>query len=591
MQPKKLLNLSAAFLAAGILHAQTPVDPLIEPVTPPSSESPALPTETVISPGTEDPSASGLPPAAAPIQELPIPSAAGGVDPLPSPPQGSSKSDLVKSEFGSEITGMGLNSLFLYLAREGKYQYFSNPKIAGPEFIMEAGHLDNGDPLQQMDQVALLYGLTLHRKGNTIYALTKTQLADLPSEEFHYPLRYLRPKDMEQMKALIQPILSGSGKFTYEPKTNTVIVFDSSHRIAQVDRILRGIDKTKPQVVIGVKILRINSTAAERTGVDWSGPLGTRGTDLDLSRDLNSVFGLPSKLADSSGDGMNLVLSPAELTGVLRALAEGNLARQEQNPTLITEDNEQANISLIDRIPIITTTTTVATAGVQPTVTEDVRYKIDNGDQTMDTNPDKHREIGISISVTPTLLPNGTIRMIMRPRSAQVAEYYISPRTGNKYPRVTEAMLETIASVPDGHSLVVGGFYGETQGNAKTKVPLLGDIPGLNFFFKSKEQTQEKNSLVFVVTPGSYDPNKRSQVAKVNSTVQNRASLKPNHDWIDQNNPGPSHEPNLKRALRGLQPTQAPFYPVQDDLPDDGASSPEPIRSASPTRFGRGGKR
>ena len=46
------------------------------------------------------------------------------------------------------------------------------------------------------------------------------------------------------------------------------------------------------------------------------------------------------------------------VSGVLRALAEGGLASQVSNPTLITEDNEQATISIIDRLPIITSTTT-----------------------------------------------------------------------------------------------------------------------------------------------------------------------------------------------------------------------------------------
>ena len=53
----------------------------------------------------------------------------------------------------------------------------------------------------------------------------------------------------------------------------------------------------------------------------------------------------------------NLVLSPIQVSGVLRALAEGVLARQISNPALITEDNEQSTISFIDRVPIITTTT------------------------------------------------------------------------------------------------------------------------------------------------------------------------------------------------------------------------------------------
>ena len=148
---------------------------------------------------------------------------------------------------------------------------------------------------------------------------------------------------------------------------------------------------------------------------------------------------------------------------MLRALAEGGLASQVSNPTLITEDNEQATISIIDRIPIITTTTT---ASVGRTAHRHRGGPLQNrrqSDKTIDTDPDKHREIGISLVVTPTLLPDGTVRMKLRPRSAQIVETGSRASPGNEYPRVTESMVETLARVPDGYSLVVGGFYGEAQ--------------------------------------------------------------------------------------------------------------------------------
>ena len=207
-----------------------------------------------------------------------------------------------------------------------------------------------------------------------------------------------------------------------------------------------------------------------------------------------------------------------------------------------------------------------------------MRYKIDASDPTIDTNPDKHREIGISMVVTPTLLPDGTIRMKIRPRSAQIVEQILS-LSGNKYPRVTESMIESIARVPDGYSLVIGGFYGESESNGKTKIPLLGDIPGLNFFFKSKEATKEKTSLVFIVTPTSYDPTKRASNQRATDRFRAATTIDCDHDWVDEDNPGPAHEPNMKRTLRGLQPTEAPYYPRAEEIvPSKAPTSARPHR-------------
>lgn len=597
MKAARLSTLFAAACAVGSLYAQDPTTDLIEPVATteeiPSSDLLAKNISDALS-GALNEEPSDLPPPIGQSETPAVPPALPATqDSLesgaPFGPLEEQKQEMQKSDEGFIIKDAGLNDIFQFLSKTAGRQYFHNSKIAGPDFLV-TGHLNDGNPLQQMEELAFMYGLSLHTKGNTIYALTQSQLAQLPSAEFHYQLRYLRPNDMEQIKELIKPMLTpGTGIVNFEPKTNTIIIIDSAHRIEQARSLLHGIDKAKGQIIVETKILRVNSGAAERTGVNWSSSLGKDGTNLSVAMNLNSIFGLPGVGGggDEEDEGVidgNVVLSPVQVSAVLRALDEGGLASQVSNPTLITEDNEQATISIIDRIPIITTTSTQATSGGNPTVTEEVRYKIDTGDKTIDTDPDKHREIGISLVVTPTLLPDGTVRMKMRPRSAQIVEY-IKSITGNEYPRVTESMIETLARVPDGYSLVVGGFYGEAQINGKTKVPLLGDIPVLNFFFKSKEATKENTSLVFVVTPRSYNPTSSHENRNASNHLRSVTALDCDHDWIDPENPGPAHEPNLQRAVRGLQPTQAPYYPRAEDLAPQGKTS---STTRTQPRFARG---
>ncbi len=580
MKAANLLTLSAALFAAGMLHAQSPDDPAIEAVAAVGAQIPGIPPAGDTLPAIEPsdlPAPAELPasPAAAAPGDPAVPATAAPFGPLEE-----QKQEMKKSDEGFIIKDAGLNDIFQFLAKSAGRQYFHNSKIAGPEFLV-TGHLNDGNPLQQMEELAFMYGLSLHTKGNTIYALSQAQLAQLPSAEFHYQLRYLRPTDMEQIKDLIKPMLSpGTGIVNFEPKTNTIIIIDSAHRIEQARSLLHGIDKAKGQIIVETKILRVNSGAAERTGVNWSSSLGKDGTSLRVARDLNSMFGLDSPVADAVGTtSTNLVLSPIQLNGVLRALAEGNLASQISNPTLITEDNEQATISIIDRLPIITTTSTAVSGSDNPTVTEEVRYKIDTSDKSIDTDPDKHREIGISMVVTPTLLPDGTVRMKLRPRSAQISGEVISEATKNRYPRVTESMVETLARVPDGYSLIVGGFYGEAKTKSNTKIPLLGDLPLLNFFFKSKEALKEQTSLVFVVTPKSYDPSSRGANNDASGRLRAATIIGCDHDWVNQDNPGPAHEPNMKRTVRGLQPTQAPYYPRADEMAPTKYSPPARTKS------------
>ncbi|MFT3992171.1 MAG: hypothetical protein QM680_12255 [Luteolibacter sp.] len=593
MKARPLLALSLAFLYPGTLKAQTQ-EPLIEPVVPVETAAPdpanagnipvPVPSSDLSPPPAPEASA---PPPAAPASPT-APPVANAFGPLEQ-----QKKQIEDSADGYIIKDAALNDIFEFLAKSAGRQYFHNAKISGPDYLV-TGHLNDGNPLQQMEELAFMYGLSLHIKGSTIYALTQAQLSQLPSQEFHYQLRYLRPTDILQIKELIKPMLSaGSGIVNFEPKTNTIVIIDTAAKIEQARNLLHGIDRAKGQIIVETKIYRVNSSAAERTGVNWSTSLGETGTSLGLARSLNSVFGFDSAFTDSTGiaaaigttsgstlstvetanSANNLVLSPLQLNGVLHALAEGKLATQVSNPTLITEDNEAATISIIDRVPIITTTSTQSTSGGNPTVTEEVRYKIDSGDKAITEDPQNHREIGISLVVTPTLLPDGTVRMKMRPRSAQVAEY-IEGQTGNKYPRVTESMIETLARVPDGYSLVVGGFYGEVKNDNKNKIPLLGDLPVINFFFKSKEAIKERTSLVFIVTPKSYNPANRGANNRASGTVRANTTLGCDTLWADPYNPGPAHEPNLKRTLRGMQPKEAPLYSAEGTTVSN-TSSPE----------------
>lgn len=576
----KTILLLGGLVSATLAFAQSEDDAVVRVVPPNigpgavetpagSAEQPSDAPETVVAkpvavqPGAPDAGADAVPVADA------------GAD-KPAAANGAAEADPIAEEDGGFlIKDASINDIFQLLAKRAGKQYFHNNKLATDDYKV-TGHL-NGDtaPLKQMEELAFQYGLRMYVKGNTVYAMMDEQLQKLPAKEWTYTLRYIRPTDIEQIKALIQPMLTaGRGIVNFEPKTNTIVVIDTMHHIEMVEGLLRKIDRPKGQIVVEVKILRVNSKVGQAKGMDWSRSLRDNGVSLDIARSLNSVFGLPSTWSSAGpvtqsnipgGSGTigadvpdvtnNVILSPIQVTGVLRALNDADMVTQKSNPVVITEDNETASVALIDRVPIITSDVRETASGTN--VTDKVRYTIDESDST---DPEKTREIGVTITVRPSLLPDGTIRMDMRPRNAQIVEN-VKGASGNVYPRVSEATIKSIARIPDGHSLIIGGFYGQVNSRGKNKVPLLGDIPVLNFFFKSRRTSKEQSSLIFVVTPTSYDPTCRTANGRTTNRLRKSMGVKPGHDWVDDRNPGPAHEPNLRRTIRGMRPTQAPYYP------------------------------
>ncbi|MDF1823943.1 MAG: hypothetical protein P1U68_04830 [Verrucomicrobiales bacterium] len=497
-----------------------------------------------------------------------------------------------------------LNDVFQHLAQQADRQFFHNSDLDGPSFVV-TGQLMNDDPIRQMEELALMYGITIHTKGNTVYALTGSQLTQLPTQPFRYQLRYLRPNDIEQIKLILQPFLTpGSGIIEYETKTNTLIVMDNERKLDALAVFLEQIDQPKQQIAIETRILRVTSSSANRIGVDWSSVLGENGMPFGAAGSLNSLFNLPEayeaaavlvsdanagnslSLSSSSdilsptdntvnqNDDAGLVLSPFQIQAVLRALNEGGLAQQESSPTLITEDNEEGLISIIDRIPIITATISETDSGQN--VSEEVRYSIDDSDPVGD--PATTREVGVTVSVTPTILPDDTIRMSLRPRSAQVVEY-IEGQSGNLYPRVNESTVTTIARVPNGHSLLVGGFYEETQSSSENKVPILGDIPAVKLLFKSSTKQKEHTSLVFIVTPKLYRPNVPGENDLMSHEIHDSHVLPSNHDYPDPQHPGHSYQSDFRNTANNLFEKYEPDAPTNILHPGHPYNSPSSLPS------------
>jgi type II secretory pathway component GspD/PulD (secretin) len=542
-------------------------------------------------------------------KETPVKDAAGkdepGKEKAGEDASGANKVSVIEETAGGFwLQSAKLNDVFQHLAQLANMQYFHNTEIEGPNFVV-TGQLMDDDPVKQMEELSLMYGITIYQKGNTVYALNSSQLSQLPTEPFRYQLKYLRPKDIEQIKLILQPFLTtGSGIIEYETKTNTLIVMDNARKLDALALFLDQIDQPKQQIAIETRILRVTSDSKNQIGVDWSSVLGDEGLALNSATSLNALFNLPDlataaefisatddgnsfttstvtasgdfRTAGDQGGSGSTVLSPLQLTAVLRALEAGGLAQQESSPTLITEDNEEGLISIIDRIPIVTSTVTINN-GAQ-NITDVVRYKIDEEDQAGD--PTTTREVGVSVAVTPTILPDSTIRMSLRPRSAQVTEYVTTP-SGNVYPRVNESSVTTTARVPNGHSLLIGGFYEETSEDVTNKVPILGDVPAVSLLFKSTVTEKKNTSLVFIITPKLYRP----ELAPENDTMANELHdahvLPKNHDYPDRFNPGANYRSNLKNSVKNAFNRYEPDPAGSLLLPEHPYNLPEAVPSHS----------
>src|ERR1700747_1673496 len=129
-----------------------------------------------------------------------------------------------------------LNDLYEFLARQANLQYFHSQAL---DPIKVTGQLfKDGDPVENMHELALQYNLVLYQRGRTIYAKTQEQIADLPQQEFLYDLKSLRPHQDDVHRLVDQFLTPDHGSVTFEPKVNTIVVMDNESAIRRISTFL-----------------------------------------------------------------------------------------------------------------------------------------------------------------------------------------------------------------------------------------------------------------------------------------------------------------------------------------------------------------
>ena len=347
-----------------------------------------------------------------------------------------------------------------------------------------------------MRELALQYNLVLFRRGHTLYALTQDQIATLPQQEYRYELKYLHPRPEDIQRMLGHFLTPDHGSATLEPQINTIVVSDNETVIPKIARYLKSIDVPRRQISIQVRVISITTTGDKNVGVDWSKTLGQNGMTLTATAQssLDAAFGFapfrtfvpPSNALAPVGagnGGTNVILGPVTVTAVLHALYENTRAHTENAPMVITEDNQQSQVRVVTRTPIVVSTVTVSN-GVS-NISNDVRYYLDPSDVA------KNREIGTTLYVTPSILPDNTIRLqIDGTVAAQVGTILVPTGStlipSNSYRIVNEAHLANLSRVPSGYSLILGGFVTVSNSVSNNKVPILGSIPLLGQAFRFK---------------------------------------------------------------------------------------------------------
>ena len=111
------------------------------------------------------------------------------------------------------------------------------------------------------------------------------------------------------------------------------------------------------------------------------------------------------------------------------------------------------------------------------------------------------QDVGIILNVMPSISTDGFVRMDIKPEISQLSEQTTQVAADVAAPIITSCTVDTVVTVKDGQSVVIGGLIQTTEEKRRTKVPILGDIPILGIPFRSKKDSSTKTELLVILTP------------------------------------------------------------------------------------------
>lgn len=289
--------------------------------------------------------------------------------------------------------------------------------------------------------------------------------------------------------------LEGGVKVTADESTNSLIVVAAPKDFKTlVENVVKKLDLLRPQVYLESVIMSLD--VQKSTTLGFSGMGGLLNT-LPGGNQL-SAFGavLPitpeaiSTIAGASGgfgggvissDTIDFTLSDGStasvpaISGIMMALASDTDANVLSTPSIMTLDNEEAEIQVGQEVPIPTGTT------------------VSSGVTTFDVS---REDTGIILKITPQISENDTVRLAIAQEITSV--FTSDPNLG---PTLDKKSVETVVLAKNKQTVVIGGLIDDQATISTQKVPLLGDIPVLGSLFRNRVTTKQKSNLLVFITP------------------------------------------------------------------------------------------
>ena len=286
------------------------------------------------------------------------------------------------------------------------------------------------------------------------------------------------------------------------PEAGMVTVTGTDRQINRVARYVHALSKQiKQQVLIDVRMLTVKFDDSKTTGVDWSQLYGLQNMTINTlamaqkdvaSYTFDAIEGITdAEFAPGTEPRNAQVLSMTgntKVSEVVKFLSTQGDVKAISSPRVMTLNNQPALISVGRELFYKLKSTSALGDGQSSNTAEG---------ETVDSV-----FAGILLDITPEIDADGTITLKINPSiSDTIDDVSTSVGVRNIPPDLVRRQIASVIKVKDGEHAILGGLIFSREGVQINKVPLLGDIPLLEYAFKHEEKINSVEELVFIITP------------------------------------------------------------------------------------------
>lgn len=294
----------------------------------------------------------------------------------------------------------------------------------------------------------------------------------------------------EQKDAKEHSVQQGAVSIEASKSNNALVLTGPPGLLDNMQEAIAKLDVRRSQVLVQAIIVELSSELTNQLGVQWNTDFNSTGGQAATNFGLAPSAAAVALATAGGGNALSLLSSGltlgyykgGSLRALINALATDSNANLLSTPSVMTLDNQQAEIIVGSNIPIITGQATNLSGTANPFTTFE------------------RKDIGVTLKLTPQINGDHAITLDIEQDLESVVNTQSDPSLAKSKDVITnKRSISTKVIVNNNDILVLGGLISDEDQQQISKVPVLGDMPLVGRLFRStSNKTIKRNLMVFI---------------------------------------------------------------------------------------------